>query len=229
MGELERYAQNLAQFSYQLTHPDFVTSPLRASNMTGMHVAILFVFSCMILHTLWRMASKDRVVTCCGFFSYKNETAHLLCALGMIAMVTPPLLALQYPFLAVVFALVALGYGIFLAQTTDKPSRLWRSMHVADGLGMSVMFLWMSGVSWHPWLIGMFVLVYIFSTCYFAYWTYEGITETPISWLALGSDFFHTARALVMLLMFMMPETFMWGHQPTPDSMHPESHQHHHH
>jgi hypothetical protein len=232
MGELERYAQNLAQFGHNLTHPQLTVLP-EGVGMTATLFVLSVLYAIMAVFYVVRMFHPLSVAKCCGFFSYKNELAHVLCALGMMVMVVPPLFPGVYYVAWVVFIVITASYGIFLVQPMEKPSRFWRMLHTLDGLGMSVMFLMMLGAS--PMLHAFtwfFVPFYLVSTAYFGYWTVMGTKDIPFAPLAFWSDVFHTVRAGTMVLMFLLPQVFMWGHQghvaPEPTTNTPMGHHHHH-
>ena len=182
------------------------------------------VFFLMTLFYVVRLFSSAQVISCCGYFSPVQEGAHMLCALGMLAMSLPfPSFIPSGVWVGIFSGLTALSLGILLSsEKGKKPSRLWLGMHVGIYAGMAYMFFG----SIHPALTWTFSVFYGAVVFFFLRELRDSVTIRPFTPLSVGADAFHVLMAVGMILMFLWPQVYMSKiHKEGPVD---HSHMHHH-
>ncbi len=157
-----------------------------------------------------RLYNNAKLLQINGFWEWDNELWHMICLLGMAAMVCPrpvfgPAALWQFVFAigAAWYAIRALTWGRHLPH--NKQWYDWS--HCGMQLGMWCMF---AGLLDSPWLIVLNAAFWVWFSGYYVWATHRDLAGKN-GW-TLGQDVAHLAMGLVMLLMVLWPQTFMPAH-----------------
>lgn len=169
--------------------------------------ALTIIFLGMTMFYIVRLFFPKKISACCGFFSLWNELAHAWCGIGMVAMVAPALVPISPLTFKWTFFALSIAYALYSFAERERPTRLWRVLHVGIYFYMGAMFD--RALMHQPAIVFTAITLYSYATWYFGKWMLIGLFTRPFHGFDWGAKFFHTKMTLIMGGMYLFPSFFM--------------------